>query len=151
MFWLLGNASVKLYPRILGYGIGIVTTAIVAHHYMKIQTKAQEVSVYENMEKGSKPPLPKKKLMPREDIAEEVKRFFFPDYKVGDRETDEPEVFSEKLANSSDEDTSLEYYLVLGYFSSDYFMYYRLAEKQEVAIRTTFEVFRGKGSETIQT
>ena len=98
------------------------------------------------MEKGSKPPLPKKKLMPREDIAEEVKRFFFPDYKVGDRETDEPEVFSEKLANSSDEDTSLEYYLVLGYFSSDYFMYYRLAEKQEVAIRTTFEVFVEKAA-----
>ena len=30
--------------------------------------------------------------------------------------------------------------LVLGYFSFDYFMYYRLAEKQEVAIRTIFEV-----------
>ena len=65
-----------------------MTTAIGAHHYMKIQTKALEVSVYENMEKGSKPPLPKKKLIPREDIAEGVKRFFFPDYKVGDRERD---------------------------------------------------------------
>lgn len=90
MFGLLGkanNTAIKLYPRILGYGIGIVTTAIGVHHYMKIQTKALEVSMYENMEKGSKLPLPKKQLIPREGIAEEVKRFFFPDYKVGDRET----------------------------------------------------------------
>ena len=84
MFGLLGNTAVKLYPR-----YGIVTTGIAAHHYMKIQTRALEVSVYENMENRSKPPLPKKKLIPRKHIAEEVKRFFFPDYKVGDRETDD--------------------------------------------------------------
>ena len=37
------------------------------------------------MEKGSKP----QKLIPREDITEEVKRFFFPAYKVRDHETDD--------------------------------------------------------------
>ena len=181
MFWLLGNGSVKLYPRLLGFGIGVVTTAITAHQYMKFQTQALEESVYKNMEKGSKPLLPKKRLIPREDIAEEVKRFFFPEYKAGKRETDdkyangfgiivgptgsgkttlvvnlcnkfpqgvlyyhsmEPEVFSENLAETvaMKIHPSSIFDLVLGYFSSDYFMYYRLSEKPKVAVRTIFKV-----------
>ena len=54
----------------------------------------------------------------------------------------EPEVFSKNLAKTVaiKITPSSIFDLVLGYFSSDYFMYYQLAEKQEVAIRTIFKV-----------
>ena len=76
MLRVLRRISLKLYPKVLGYSIVIGGGAIGAHQYMKRQTKSLEVAVYKNMEKGSKPPMSTKNLIPREDIEEKIKIFF---------------------------------------------------------------------------
>ena len=179
MLRVLRRISLTLYPKVLGYSIIIGGGAIGAHQYMKRQTKSLEVAVYKNMEKGSKPPMSTKNSIPREDIEEEIKICFFPDYKkVGNRETDKhgfgimvgpmgsgkttlvlklcnefpqgvlyyhamnPEVFCKGLAEAAAMKISPSsiFDLILGYFSSDYFMYYRISEEKQVeaAIRTIF-------------
>lgn len=72
---------VNNHPRISLYAVGIVTTTVSVHQYMKIQTRRLESAVYKQMEMGTCPPVwytSSNVMIPREEISDEIVELFFP-------------------------------------------------------------------------
>lgn len=61
------------------YAVGAVPTAVAIQQYMKFATASLEEQVYEQMLRGTRPPVPVgAELMPREEISKELVDLFFP-------------------------------------------------------------------------
>ena len=165
------------------YGLGILATTISIHQYMKFQKDKIEESVYNRMEVGSKPVIPHrdpKTMIPREELAREMVKLFFPfsgessassnpKFKntfgliVGPSGTGksalvtkecnrlpkgvlyhnvcEPKDFARELAEAVGMKIGPSNILdlLLGYFSSDIFVYYHLPENQDQAVNLIFK------------